>query len=202
MLFTYILSRAKPFLSHYPSVPFCCKIQLYHHERIVALSYTKIKLHLKRHTQATRNDLPTKRTATYHLPIMMHLHQTFTNNSSNYGDAMIWAASCLVYFGLLRVSELTSSADDHFNPSMDLLLSDVTLDNRASPSLIQITIKHSKGDQFRKGERICLGKSTYAVCLVRALMKYLARRGGTPGPLFVWPNNKALTRGSAINKAY
>ena len=36
-------------------------------------------------------------------------------------------------------------------------------------------------------------------------MKYLVRRGGTPGPLFVWPNNKALTKASfssAINKAF
>ena len=138
-------------------------------------------------------------------PIIMHLHQTFTNNSSNHRDVMIWAACYLAYFGLLRVSELTSSARDHFDLSMDLLLSNVALDNRASPSLIQITIKHSKGDQFKKGERICLGKTTHAVCPVRALVKYLARRGGTSGPLFVWPNNKALTRASfssAINKAF
>jgi len=138
-------------------------------------------------------------------PIMMRLHQTFTTNSSNYGDVMIWAACCLAYFGLLRVSEFTSSAHDHFDPSMDLLLSDVALDSRASPSLIQITIKHSKGDQFRKREQICLGKTTHAVCPVRALVKYLARQGGTPGPLFVWPNNKALARASfssAINKAF
>jgi len=73
---------------------------------------------------------------------------------------MIWATCCLAYFGLLRVSELTSSAHDHFDLSMNLLLSDVALDNRASPSLIQITIKHSKGDQFRKGEQICLGITT------------------------------------------
>ena len=70
---------------------------------------------------------------------------------------MIWAACCLAYFGLLRVSEFSSSAHDHFDPSMDLL-SDVALDNRASQSLIQITIKHSKGDQFRKGEQISLEK--------------------------------------------
>jgi len=47
--------------------------------------------------------------------IMIRLHQTFTNSSGNYGDVMIWAACCLAYFGLLRVSELTSSAHDHFD---------------------------------------------------------------------------------------
>jgi len=85
---------------------------------------------------------------------------------------------------------------------MDLLLSDVALDNRASPSLIKITIKHSKGDQFRKGNEFAWEKTTHAVCPVRALVKYLARQGGTPGPLFVWPNNKALTRASFCSALY
>jgi len=42
-------------------------------------------------------------------PIMILLHQAFTNNSNNYWYVMIWAACCLAYFGLLRVSEFTST---------------------------------------------------------------------------------------------
>ena len=137
-------------------------------------------------------------------PIMVHLHVVFSKHTSNYRDVMIWAACCLAYFGLLRVSEFTTSSPDHFDPLTDLLLSDVALDNRASPTLVQITLKQSKGDQFRKGTQICLGKMTHAICPVQALVQYLVRRDGTPGPLFVWPNNKALTRASfssALNKA-
>ena len=74
----------------------------------------------------------------------------FSKHPGNYRDFMIWAACCFAYFGLLRVSEFTTSSPDHFDPSVDLLLSDVAIDNPTSPSLIQITIKQSKGDQFRK----------------------------------------------------
>jgi len=113
---------------------------------------------------------------------------------------MIWAACCLAYFVLLRLSEFTLSSPDNFDSSMDLLSHDRAsnngLDNRASPSLTQTTIRHSKGDQFRKGEQICLGKTNRAICSVHVLVKYLARREGTPGPLFVWPDSKALTRQS------
>jgi len=69
---------------------------------------------------------------------------------------MIWAACCLAYFGLLRVSEFTTSPPTHFDPLIDLLLSDVALDNRMSPSITQVTIKQLKGDQFRKGAQIYL----------------------------------------------
>ena len=129
-------------------------------------------------------------------PIMTRLQTVFSKHPDNYRDVMIWAACCLAYFGLLRVSEFTTSSPDDFDPSTDLLLSDVALDNRASPTLIQITLKQSKGDQFRRGTRICLGKTTHAVCPVHALVQYLARRGGTPGPQFLLPNNKSLTRES------
>ena len=94
---------------------------------------------------------------------------------------MIWAAWCLAYFGLLRVSKFTTSSPNLYDPLKDLLLSDVALDNRASPSLIQVNIKQSKGDQFRKGAMIYLGKMGHVVCPVQ----YLSRRGGAPGPLFL-----------------
>jgi len=122
-----------------------------------------------------------------------------------YEDVMIWAACCVAYFGFLRVSEFTTSSSDHFNSSTDLLLSDVALDSRTSPTFIQITIKQSKTDQFRKGAHIYLGKTTRQVCPVDALVCYLAIRGGTPGPLFTLPNNQSLTRATfttALNKAF
>ena len=84
------------------------------------------------------------------------------------------------------------------------MLSDIALDNRVSPSLIQITLKQSKGDQFRKGEKIYVGRTTHAVCPVHALVQYLARWGGAPEPLFVFSDSKRLTRESfstALNKA-
>ena len=90
--------------------------------------------------------------------IMKRLYIVLSKRPGNYKGIMIWAACCLTYFGLLRVSEFTTSSSDHFDSSTDLLLSDVALDNRASPTTIQITLKQSKNDQFRAGTTICLGK--------------------------------------------
>ena len=82
--------------------------------------------------------------------IMAHLNFVFSKHPGNYRDIMIWAVCCLAYFGLLRVSKFTVSSPNHFDPSMDLLLMDVAIDNRASPSLIQITLKQSKGTSLGK----------------------------------------------------
>ena len=138
-------------------------------------------------------------------PIMTGLHAVFSRTSGNFRDIMIWAACCLAYFGLLRVSEFTTSSSDLFDPLKDLLLWDVALDNRASSSLIQVNTKQSKGDQFRKGAQIYLGKTGHAVCPVQALVQYLFRQGGAPGLLFLLSNSKWLTRqafSKALNEAF
>ena len=95
-------------------------------------------------------------------PIMEYLYSAFSKCTGNYKDTMMWAACCFAYFGLLRVSEFTISFPNSFNSSTDLLLSDVTLDSRTSPTSIQITLKQSKTDQFRAGAMIYLGKITHA----------------------------------------
>ena len=48
-------------------------------------------------------------------------------------------------------------------------------------------------------------KTIHAICLVDVLVQYLAIRGGTPGPLFLLPNNQSLTGASfrsALKKAF
>ena len=128
--------------------------------------------------------------------IMEPLHIVLSKHASNYKDIM------LAYFGLLRVSEFTTLSPGCFDSSTDLLLSDVALDNRTSPTTIQIILEQSKNDQFRAGTTI-YGKSTHAVCPVDALVQYLAMRGGTPGLLFLLSNNQSLTSfRSAVKKLF
>ena len=149
------------------------------------------------HKPSTKEQLPIT------FPIMECLHIVLSKHPGNYKIIMIWAACW--YFGLLRVSEFTTSSPDHFDSSTDLLLSDVALGNHTSPTTIQIMLKQSKNDQFRTGTTICLDKTTYTVCPVYALVQYLVIRGGTPGPLFLLPNNQSLTRelfSSALKKAF
>ena len=107
---------------------------------------------------------------------------------------MIWAACCTAYFGLLRVSEFTASSPNYSNSSTDLLLSDVAIDSHVVPQIIRITLNQSKTDQYRKSTHIYLGRTSYQVCPAKALIRYLDRRGGRPGTLFILPNNWLLTR--------
>ena len=44
--------------------------------------------------------------------IMERLHTVLPRHPGNYKDIMIWAACSLAYFGLLRVSEFTTSSPD------------------------------------------------------------------------------------------
>ena len=119
-------------------------------------------------------------------PIMERLHMVLLQHSGNYNNIMIWAACCLAYFGLLRVSEFTTLSPDRFDPTTDLLLLDVAVDNHNSPTTVQITLKKAKNDQFRKGHTIYMGKTTHTVCPVDALVQHLVIQGGTPGPLFLY----------------
>jgi len=76
--------------------------------------------------------------------IMVHLHTLLTKHTSCYRDEMIRGACCLAYFGLLRVSKFTTLSPDHYDSSTDLLLSDIALDNRVSPTIIRIALKQSR----------------------------------------------------------
>ena len=82
-------------------------------------------------------------------------------------------------------------------------LADITLDSRFSPQTIQLHIKQSKTDPFRQGVNIYLGRTDQDICSVRAIFAYLATRGSKPGPLFILPDGRWLTRtifSSAIDK--
>ena len=62
-----------------------------------------------------------------------------------------------------------------------------------------------KTDQFRQGTHVYLGNTNHQVCPVTAQTQYLTRRGSKPGPLFILPSSKSLTRmmfSEALNKAF
>ena len=73
-------------------------------------------------------------------------------------------------------------------------MKDVAVDSRDNPRLIQVAIKQSKTDPFRRGVNIYLGATDRAICPVKAMSAYLALRGGQAGPLFITQEGKGLTR--------
>ena len=85
------------------------------------------------------------------LNILSDMHTVLQHQPTSHNNLMIWAASCLAFFGVLRSSELTVPSQDTYDPSIHLSVNDVAVDSRLSPTMIQVTIKQSKTDPFRQG---------------------------------------------------
>ena len=64
----------------------------------------------------------------------------------------------MALFGFLWVGELTVPSDTMYDPTVHLSQSDIAVDNPAAPMVIQVAIKQSKMDPFRRGVDIFLGE--------------------------------------------
>ena len=72
---------------------------------------------------------------------------------------------------------------------------DVAIDDGSSPRLLKVHLKRSKTDQLGKGIDIYIGKTDCPLCLVVAIMAYMASRGPSPGPFFKLANGFKLAVG-------
>ena len=79
---------------------------------------------------------------------------------------------------------MTVPSANSFGPGWHLTPMDVAVDNLQQPSLIQLSLKGSKTDQTRQGVKVFIGRTNNELCLVAALLAYLAVRGFDRGPLF------------------
>ena len=61
-------------------------------------------------------------------------------------------------------------------------------------SIIKISLRSSKTNQFRQGVSIFLGRTGQDLRPVSALLAYLAVRGNQPGPLFKLRDGRYLTK--------
>ena len=93
--------------------------------------------------------------------------------SSPYINSLLEAASVTSFCGFLRCSEITAPRNN-FDPQINLCLSDVVF----SESKVELNLKSSKTDLFRKGVCISLLKtgSMSNLCPLSALSKYLVLR--------------------------
>lgn len=132
--------------------------------------------------------------------ILTRLRLVWERDRSNHNNIMLWAAVCICFFGFLRSGEICVPSQDAYDPGAHLSFGDVTLDNRHNPTLVQLTIKASKTDPFRKGVTIYLGKTEGNLCPVSAVAAYLAVRGGSPGPFFRFESGRSLTREAFVVK--
>ena len=107
---------------------------------------------------------------------------------------MLWAASCLCFFGFFRLGEIVCSSEHSFSEQRDLLLSDLSVNSHAHLTYIVVRLKQSKTDQFRKGAQVIIGKTDDDLCPVAALLQFIAFRGQRHGPLFSFSGGRFLTR--------
>ena len=118
------------------------------------------------------------------LHLLIHVNQ--------FDDHMFWAACLLVYFGFLRSAEFTVPSLSAFDPNRHLSVRDIAVDVPLNPSCLQICIKASKTDPFRKRCIILIGPGS-PLCAVQAIVAFLKRRGNRPDPLFLFENSLPLS---------
>lgn len=94
----------------------------------------------------------------------------------------------------MRCAEFTTSSPTAYDKNRHLLAADVAVDSHYNPSMVAINVKMSKTDQFRKGVTIHLGSTGDDICLVWALLHYLAICPTSEGVLFISQEGKYLTK--------
>lgn len=126
--------------------------------------------------------------------ILLQLKQVWKRDQAKRDAQMLWAAACLCFFGFLRSGEVVTPSETTYDSQTHLCFSDVKVDSRVSPSFLQVVIKASKTDPFRRGVSLYIGATDGPLCPVAAVLSYMVVRGDARGPLFTWANGRYLTR--------
>ncbi|CAG2198720.1 unnamed protein product [Mytilus edulis] len=84
---------------------------------------------------------------------------------SKFIDLMIETASVISFFGFLRCGEITVIKSEHFEPAINLCISDISF----TDNIANLHLKQSKTDPFRKGIDIQLHKINSHICPYRVL---------------------------------
>ena len=141
-------------------------------------------------------------TVSTRLPItpveMRILKQVWEKQGLSHDRAMLWAAACLCFFGFLRSGEAVAPLESSYDANTHLLVSNIRIDSRSDPRRMEVVIKSSKTDPFRRGVTLHLGRTYGDLCPVAAILSYLTYRGWKLGPSFIFANGKYLTRESFV----
>lgn len=128
------------------------------------------------------------------MDIMDKLRDFWSKEDKSYDSIMLWAASCMCFYGFLRSGEITVASMAEFDPEGHLGEGDVALDKLEDPAVVRVHIKASKTDPFRQGVFVFIGKTDNCRCPVAAIAAYLAVRGRSTGPFFRWKSGSPLSR--------
>ena len=85
-------------------------------------------------------------------------------------------------------------SDREYDPSVHLSYGDVRVDSTVQLQFLEVPLKASKTDTFRKGVTVYLGRKYSNLCPVSAILSYMVQRGSEGGPFFWFSNDRFLTR--------
>ena len=92
------------------------------------------------------------------------------------------------------MGEITTLSDTAYDQAHHLSYADIAVDRVSSPTMLRCHLKQSKTDRFHQGVDIFVGRTDNQLCPVAAMMAYLAARGASPGPLFIFKDGRVLSR--------
>ena len=111
-----------------------------------------------------------------------------------FNACMLWAASCMCFFFfILYTGEVVVPSNAEYNKNTHLSIDDILVDNVSSPRWLEIRIKASKTDPFRKGVSIFIRITGNNICPVATIIDYRVRRGSHPGPFFYFSDGRFPT---------
>ena len=79
----------------------------------------------------------------------------------------------MCFFGFLHSGEIVIPSEASYDLAYHLSYGDVKIDSTSSPSFVQVKIKASKTDVFRKGVSVYLGITGTTLCPVAAILGYM-----------------------------
>ncbi len=94
------------------------------------------------------------------------------NQQPNFDNTMLWEACCMGVFRFMRCGEFTVPSEAAYDSSRHLSVRDTAVDSHTAPTMVAITLRHSKTDQFKTGATIHLGQTSNFICLVHAILQY------------------------------
>lgn len=130
--------------------------------------------------------------------ILRRMHGICGTPTSSYSEALLWAAATVCFFGFFRAGEITVPAVAAFDSSVHLAWGDVSISEDGR--VIRVFLKRSKTDQFGRGTEVFIGSTDDELCPVRAVRRYTALRGTSPGAFFRSTDGTPLTKASFVER--
>ena len=71
-------------------------------------------------------------------PLLRRSRGVWSKSANSRDTKMLWAASCLAFFGFLRAGEMTALEDGSCDSAVHLGFGDIAVDSLTSPSFVRV----------------------------------------------------------------